>query len=230
MSGALAIFVKTPGLSTVKSRLAAEWGEHLAVGWYRQAAYAVASVARVARTRYGVSAYWAVAEADAESGAVAFDAWPGLPVIAQPAGDLGTRMAHVHAGLVAQHGFGLLLGADAPQLTAELLGDAAEWLAAPIPRLVLGPAHDGGFWLFGGNVAPPLPMWKAVTYSAPETAQHLYRAMQGTGEWLTLATLTDVDHMSDLAAVRVALQALTDPTAEQRVLAYWMHRHENLSA
>ncbi len=225
MSGALAIFVKTPGLSAVKSRLAAEWGEHLAVDWYRQAANAVASVARVARDRHGVSAYWAVAEAELD----AFDAWPGLPVIAQAEGDLGTRMARVHAELVAQHGFGLLLGADSPQLTPELLGDAAQWLAAPTPRLVLGPAHDGGFWLFGGNVAPPLPMWTEVAYSSSDTAQQLRRTMRDQGEWLTFPTMTDVDHMSDLGAVRTALHALPDPTREQQALVRWMLAHENLS-
>lgn len=220
MSGALAIFVKTPGHSPVKSRLAAGRGERYAMDWYRQAAAAVASVARVAQARYGVAAYWAVAE----SGAL--EAWPGLPAIAQGEGGLGARMAQVHAQLVARHGFGLLLGADAPQLSAALLGEAVDWLSAPSPRLLLGPAHDGGFWLFGGNTVPALQAWSAVRYSAADTARDLQRSMQGVGDWLTLATLTDADRASDLATVQQALHALPEPTAEQRALARWMREQE----
>lgn len=223
MSGAIAIFVKTPGHSAVKSRLAGECGERHAHDWYRQAAAAVASVARRAQARHGVTAYWAVAES------AAFDAWPGLPVIAQGEGDLGTRMAQVHGQLVARHGFGLLLGADAPQLTAELLGEAIDWLSAPSPRLALGPAEDGGFWLFGGNVVPALPAWTSVRYSAANTARDLRHSMQGVGEWMNLATLTDADHASDLRSVQNALHALPDPTSEQCVLAARMREQEAVS-
>ncbi len=220
MSGALAIFVKTPGRSPVKSRLAAGRGQRYAVEWYRLAAAVVASVARVAQVRYGVAGYWAVAEPGA------LDAWPGLPAIAQGRGGLGARMARVHARLLARHGFGLLLGADAPQLTAESIGEAVDWLSAPSPRLVLGPAHDGGFWLFGGNAAPPPQAWTAVRYSAAGTARELQRSMRGVGDWRTLATLTDADHAGDLAIVQRALHALPDPTPEQRALAHWMREQE----
>ena len=216
MTGALAIFVKTPERSPLKTRLAAECGERYAIDWYRHAAAAVASVASEAQRRYGIRAYWAVAEPDA------LDAWSDLPSIAQGEGGLGARMARVHAGLVARHGFGLLLGADAPQLTAELLGEAIEWLSDPTPRLLLGPASDGGFWLFGSNVVPPLSAWTSVTYSTATTAVDLHRAMHDLGEWRTLATLTDVDTAADLPTLRRALQALPESTPEQRALARWM--------
>lgn len=226
MSGALAIFVKTPGRSAVKSRLAAACGEAPARQWYRHAAAAVASVALRAREAHGLVAYWAVAEAGAEQD------WPGLPTLPQGDGDLGARMAHVHAALVARHGFGLLVGADAPQLTAESLGEAAAWLgraaspandvAMPTPRLVLGPASDGGFWLFGANRAIPVDAWTRVPYSDAATACTLRQSMQAFGAWKTLGELTDVDHAEDLPVVQQALDALPDPTAEQRALAQWM--------
>ncbi len=218
--GALAIFVKTPGHSAVKTRLAAERGERYAVDWYRRAAAAVASVARQAQAQHGVTGYWAVAEHDA------LDAWPGLPTLAQGEGGLGARMARVHAQLVARHGVGLLLGADARQLTAALLGDAVDWLSGAAPRLLLGPASDGGFWLFGGNIAPAPRAWEAVGYSAADTARQLQQSMHDIGEWRTLATLTDADHASDLASVQRALLALPDPTPEQHELARWMREHE----
>ena len=216
MTGALAIFVKTPGHSVVKGRLAADCGQDYAQAWYLRAAAAVAAVARDAQARHGLTAYWAVAESDA------LNAWPGLPVIAQGHGGLGERMAHVHAQLVDQHGFGLLVGADAPQLTSALLGQAVDWLASPSPRFALGPASDGGFWLFGGNRAPPLAAWKAVSYSAAATARDLQTHMRELGAWCTLPALTDADHGRDLPAVLRALRALPDPLPEQRALAEWM--------
>src|SRR5690606_525788 len=58
MSGALAIFVKTPGWSALKTRLAAGTGDAYAERWYRLAADAVASVAIRARAQHGLTAYW----------------------------------------------------------------------------------------------------------------------------------------------------------------------------
>lgn len=224
MSGAIAIFVKTPGCSPVKTRLAAECGADYVEGWYRRAAAAVAAVARTAQTRFGASAYWAVAEPEA----LARGMWAGLPSIAQGEGGLGERMARVHAQLVAHHGAAVLLGADAPQVAVDAVGEALHWIDDASPRLVIGPAHDGGFWLFGGNVAPPLQAWTAVRYSAPDTAQAFRTSLAGHGEWRTLATLSDTDHRADLARVLDALRALPDPLPEQRALADWMLQHEGL--
>lgn len=216
MSGGLAIFVKTPGHSPVKSRLAAACGERGATDWYVRAAAAVASVARAAQAEHGLTAYWAVAEHDALA------AWPGFPTLAQGDGGLGARMGRVQASLVERHGFGLLLGADAPQLTVEALADASEWLSNSGPRLLLGPASDGGFWLFGSNVAPPLSSWNEVRYSAATTARDLRQSMRDIGDWRTLMTLTDLDTADDWDAVQHALQALSAPTSEQLQLARWM--------
>lgn len=220
MSGGLAIFVKTPGLSTVKSRLAADCGRIYAEVWYRRAAAAVAAVAAAAQTRFDLTAYWAVAEATAA------DAWVGLPVLTQGEGGLGERMARVHAQLVAAHGCGLLLGADAPQLSLEQIGAAADWLAAPTPRLTMGPARDGGFWLFGGNVAPASAAWTSVRYSAADTARELRAALDGCGEWCMLETLTDGDRAADLHDVLAALETLPAPLPEQTALAAWMREYE----
>ncbi len=224
MNGGLAILVKTPGRSPVKSRLAAGRGAPYAIEWYRHAAAAVASVAKQAQIDFGITAYWAVAEHEA------LQDWPGLPAIAQGEGGLGARMAQVHAQLVARHGFGILLGADTPQLTAASLGETASWLSRPSPCLALGPARDGGFWLFGGNVAPALGAWTGVAYSTADTARDLQRSMRGTGDWHLLPTLSDTDDATDLDRVQRALQALEAPTAEQRALARWMRAQEKTAS
>ncbi len=217
MNGAVAIFVKTPGYSPIKTRLARDVGDECAIQFHRLAAAAVASVAQRAQGPHGMSVYWAVAEPDALS------QWTGFPAMAQEAGGLGERMARVHAQLVARHGFAILIGADTPQLAAPQLEHARQWLSAPPSRMALGRAQDGGFWLFGANLAPPLSIWSAIEYSATGTADALRAGMDDLGAWLELPVMTDADHAQDLPAVLQALQALPDATPEQQALAAWIH-------
>ncbi|MDQ3270100.1 MAG: DUF2064 domain-containing protein [Pseudomonadota bacterium] len=217
MNGAIAIFVKTPGYSPIKTRLALELGEERAMQFHQLSAAAVASVAQRAQGLHGMSVYWAVAEAEAVA------QWTGFPAIAQAPGGLGERMARVHAQLVARHGFGILIGADTPQLATQQLEQARQWLSAPASRLALGRAHDGGFWLFGANLAPPLSTWNAVEYSAAGTAEALRSGMEELGSWHELPVMTDADHARDLPAVLRALDALPGATPEQQSLAAWIH-------
>ncbi len=217
MSGAVAIFVKTPGYSPIKTRLALELGEALAMRFHQLSAAAVASVAQRAQGLHGMSVYWAVAEAEALA------KWTGFPSIAQEPGGLGERMAHVHAQLVQRHGFGILIGADTPQLATHHLEQARQWLAPPASRIVLGRAQDGGFWLFGANVMPALATWSAIEYSVGGTAQALRLGMDGLGAWHELPVMSDADHARDLPAVVQALDALPGATPEQQALAAWIH-------
>lgn len=226
MSAGIAIFVKTPGHSPVKTRLAAECGRAYAEAWYLRAAAAVASVARITGAREGVSVYWAVAE----PAAVENGAWHGFPVLDQGLGGLGERMARVHAALVAAHGAGVLIGADTPQLSPDLLQASIAWLRQPGPRLSLGPARDGGFWLFGASVAPPVAVWQQVRYSARDTACELQAAMAGYGAWRILTELTDVDRANDLAAMLQEFQRLPALQREQQQLIDWMRTSEDLTA
>lgn len=217
MSAAVAIFVKTPGYSPVKTRLAAGVGEAFAVEWYRRAAAAVAEVALAAA---GISAvvYWAVAE-DEACGAVV---WRALPTVPQGDGSLGARMGRVHHELVRRHGAGLLLGADAPQLAVASLRAALAWCDADEPRQVLGPARDGGFWLYGGNRTAPLGVWESVPYSVADTAARFRAALDPFGAWRVIESLTDVDRGEDLAAFRSELAGLAAPQPAQRALAAWL--------
>lgn len=219
MSGAVAIFVKTPGHSALKTRLAADTGEAFAVEWHRRAAAAVAAAAEAAARACDATVYWAVAE----PAAMRDGRWPDLPNLAQGEGGLGARMGRVHAELVRRHGAGVLLGGDTPQLDPAVLAAALEWLGvAETARQSLGPARDGGFWLYGGNRATSLATWEAVTYSRPDTAERFQVAFADRGAWTLQPTLTDVDHTTDLAAMEDELAALAAPVAAQRDLLAWV--------
>jgi glycosyltransferase A (GT-A) superfamily protein (DUF2064 family) len=173
-------------------------------------------VAEVAGQVRGAQAYWAVAEANG------VDAWPGLPVVVQGEGALGERLAQVQDRLLARHPAQIFLGADTPQLTAASVERAVRWLAADPPRHALGPALDGGFWLYGGNRALPHEVWQAPAYGSARAAADLRAALGARTDWLELEALGDVDHHADLAPLAAALAALPEPTPAQRRLLDWM--------
>lgn len=209
----LAIFVKTPGRSPIKTRLAENTGAEFAERWYRKSAEAVASVVRQLEN---IPACWAVAEPGAEAD------WPGLAHLTQPEGGLGERMHAIHETLFARHTLGILIGADTPQVTRELLQDAIDRLGNPDqPACIIGPAADGGFWLFGTNHRLPREAWITPAYSRPDTRERFVEAVQKAQPplpWQELDTLTDVDTADDLDALISEMQALKTPTPEQRAL------------
>ncbi len=214
-SGGAAIFVKTPGLSPVKTRLAAGVGAAAAERFYVAAAEASAAAARAAGRRAPLHAYFAVAEPEGLAAA----AWQGLPRLGQGAGALGDRLHAVYAALLGRHDYGLLLGADAPQLEAETLCAAAAWLGEGAgPRFVLGRAEDGGFWLFGGNAPLAASLWQAVPYSHADTYRTLRDLVAGQGALREVGELRDVDRAEDLAPLAEALRGLAAPLPEQRRL------------
>lgn len=218
MSRGLAILVKTPTLSPVKTRLGQDVGQLRAEAFYLSSAEAVASVALQSSSQLNLCAYWAVAEARALNSV----AWADLPQLPQGEGTLGERMAQVYRLLLNRHDCALLVGADAPQLTSDMLSQAVCWLSLSGSRLVIGRAEDGGFWLFGGNCRLPDQAWTRAAYSSPDTYVQFAAAMQPHGEWLELATLADVDRGIDLTTVSQQLRRLDAPTDAQRRLSNWL--------
>ena len=216
MTAALAIFVKTPGLSPVKTRLAAGIGVPAALRFHQLAAAATAEVARACQP--WLTPYWAVAEAGPEGVA----AWPEFAPLQQGRGDLGERLHTVYAELQARHGRVLLIGADAPQLTAALLQHALTVLDEAQTPFVIGDASDGGFWLFGGRVALLREVWTRVRYSQPQAAAELRQQLAPHGAVGAIGRLTDVDDIADLPALRRALEALEAPQPAQQALLDWL--------
>jgi len=188
---AIAIFVKTPGHSPIKTRLAASVGREKAEHWHRLASRVVAE--RALEADIG-PVYFAVAE----DLALSHPLWSRLPTIGQGFGGLGERMHHVHSRLLPEHGSTLLLGADTIQWPLDSLRLASQWLNNPAARLCIGPARDGGFWTVGSNRALPLSAWARVNYSRETTLRDFTEAMAAHGRFKTLSTLTDLDDLSDV--------------------------------
>ena len=219
MSGAIAVFVKTPGLSPVKTRLAAELGQENAEAFHLASSRSVSSVVQALSKLDDVQSYYAVAE----ESALNHDFWKGLPCLWQGEGGLGERMAHIYQTLLFKHDFVILVGADIPQMTVKELLKASAWLPHnEHARLAFGPSIDGGFWLFGGNCSIPQTIWTDVTYSEADTGAQFLNKIKQVGNIKTLEPLCDVDEPDDLIALHRVLQELTEPLPAQEELVQFL--------
>lgn len=216
MTAAIAIFVKTPGRSPVKTRLACGIGVAAAEAFHRLAARAVAGVARAAGC--GLEPYWAVAE----DAALEDPCWSDLPCVRQGPGDLGARQDHVYSTLLRRYDEIFLTGADVPHMQPAHLRAGCRALATSGTSFVLGAAEDGGYWLFGGRATVPRDTWCGVTYSSPDTVGRLRAALQPFGDVALAPSLFDVDRPADLPRLAAALAALPAPLPAQRRLLDWL--------
>lgn len=217
MTPGLAIFVKTPGRSPVKSRLWPAIGQAAAEALYLDCAAAAAELSIGLQQTGHLHGYWAVAEAaevDEPS-----SPWQGLPRLLQGEGGLGERMAHVYAELQRRHGAALLIGSDLPQLCASALRTAAEALIEDRADVVIGPSADGGFWLVGGRIALPLAAWTKPRYSTAQARADFLDGLPPSCRVECLPIAHDLDESADLPVVAEALAALPQlGAAQQRVL------------
>ena len=219
MSGAIAVFVKTPGISPVKTRLAATLGREAAEAFHLASSLSVCSVAQSLSQQTDIKSYYAVAE----ESALNHSYWDDLPCLWQGEGGLGERMAHIYQTLLLEHDFVILVGADIPQMTTAELINAVTWLLhEEQARLAFGPSVDGGFWVFGGNCPVPKNLWTDVVYSEADTGTQFLNKIERLGDVKTLAALRDVDEVSDILPLRDALLNLAEPLPEQYELMLFL--------
>ena len=191
MKGGLAVFVKTPELSPVKTRLAAEVGETVARAAYDNMLTQTSSMMRQAQDA-GVAVYWAVGEAEG----VSHPRWREFPAVFTGEGGLGDRLNHVYAMMQKKHGRAALSGSDCPALSAETVCAA---LRGARGNIVVGPTTDGGFYLFAAARRISPKIWRAVRYSRGDTLAQLLRHFPAQ-QIRQLPVLTDVDDRDSLRA------------------------------
>jgi hypothetical protein len=195
MSVAIAVFVKTPGFSPIKTRLAADIGARSALRCYQLSVIAVRRAILAARAQRPVLLpYWAVAEP------AALERWRGWPTLAQFGDELGARMRGIFRTLVERHDAALLIGGDVPAIAADALVAAVDALHDPAPRRVIARAQDGGFGLFGAN-RPIEGDWSAVEYGAPDTAERFLAKVGAELPLSELPPVVDLDTLGDAYAL-----------------------------
>ncbi|MBK7963252.1 MAG: DUF2064 domain-containing protein [Bdellovibrionales bacterium] len=214
---ALAIFVKTPQISSLKTRLAANIGEERALEFYQLALDATAAMAEEAKRQMrDVDVFWAVAEDQAMS----LPQWSQFPTISQGAGGLGERLNHVYQSLLQKYESVSFMGADSPHLKPNELIAALEMTQKNREMgFVLGPTDDGGFYFFGGGQALSSQIWTSVRYSQNMTAQELSVGLAARGTVHFLNQNFDIDVVDDLKKL---LAYQPNENLAQRALADWV--------
>lgn len=220
MKIALALLVKTPGYSPLKTRLAADVGAARALEFYERSCKSLEWLSHefVSRDPARRGAFWAVAEPEAMED----PRWERLPRIPQGSGGLGERLASVYTRLHGSFDAVVLLGADLPQLCTFDLEDAVAAMGQ-YRGFCSGPSRDGGFYLLAGNVPVPRESWTSVQYSREDTWASLKRELLRIGKVRELHPLSDGDTAADLLRIKEELGErallLSQPQTE---LLQWM--------
>jgi len=218
-SVAAAIFVKTPGISSVKTRLAAGIGKEAAEAFHLLSATIVEEVVRNTQLFYpNLKPYWCVAEVEG----LTYQAWQSFDRLLQVRGGLGERMADVYNKLLEKNDAVILLGADCPGISAAILSDVLNTLSSDrSDNFIAGPAADGGFYLFAGKKTISQDLWCSVPYSDGQTLRNLTRALLPLGSVNFLPELGDVDSVEDLKSFLEKYKNKKDLLDSQKALVRW---------
>jgi rSAM/selenodomain-associated transferase 1 len=180
---------KAPVAGRVKTRLAATIGIGATL---RFARHGVASLLQ----RVGGNAPWSTALAVTPDLAASSRLWPpGVPLVAQGAGDLGARMQRLFER--APPGPVVIVGTDIPRIARAHIDSAFRLLGRH--DAVLGPADDGGYWLIGLRRRPSVPKpFHGVRWSTAHALADTLGNLRGRSI-AQVATLPDVDTAADFA-------------------------------
>ncbi len=190
---------KAPVAGLAKTRLAPALGE---AGAAALAARLLAhAVAQAAAADLGPVTLWATPDASHPAFMQA-QRQHGVVLALQAGGDLGARMAHVfEAGFAQGDSPIMLMGTDAPALTAAVLRQAAA--ALRLHDAVWVPAHDGGYALVGLRAATPVwlhALFSGMVWSTAQVmAQTRRRLADAAIDYTELQAVDDIDEPADLA-------------------------------
>lgn len=219
--GAVAVFVKTISYSPLKTRLASGIGTDLAMEFYRNACLCIEEQLKSEQVFSRFKPFWAVAEAEA----MASPEWSGLSTIAQGHGSLGERLDTIYSQLISRFPYVALMGADSPQINGHHFAEALSLLEQA--EFVIGPAEDGGFYLFLGRKPIPKELWLSISYSCQDTADQLIKRLQELGRVRMIQCLVDVDTSADLDSLYNDLSKQEQLAPSQRNLLSWIHQYRD---
>jgi len=191
------LFIKAPILGQVKSRLAADVGEQIALDLYKNFIFDIISTLEVSGHYFRICFHPPEEEK-------AVSAWLGSQYLFMPqlGNDLGEKMRGAFNRIFSE-GFasGVLIGSDIPDIPYLMIHDAFE--ALKNSDVVIGPAADGGYYLVGFNKNSFLPrVFEGITWSRNTVYQETMRILQAASLQVRCLPLwRDVDVLSDLRAL-----------------------------
>jgi len=199
----LLVFIRDPRPGQAKTRLIPALGPERAAELYRALAEEEVGGTSPRGGEYGRLLCFAPAEARP-----ALEAWfPGETFVPQRGADLGARMSaafdEAFRGGAARVA---IIGTDVPSVTRETVLGAFRALEAS--DVVLGPAHDGGYYLLALKRPRPA-LFADIAWSTPAVLPATEERARGLGLAVhRLDVLRDIDTLEDLQAERERLEGL----------------------
>lgn len=185
---ALIVFVKNPVKGKVKTRIAADAGEIRALNIYHKL------LAHTSEISQGVNADVHIFYSDALPDNKEPFAWAPFHHV-QQGDDLGARMSSAFDLLLSDYKRVVIIGSDCAELTSAGINLAFEALTRV--DNVIGPAHDGGYYLLGLR-EPAFSVFRNMPWSTPEVfGLTVSRLLESDHEMYLLEKLSDVDYLSD---------------------------------
>lgn len=198
---ALAVMAKAPRAGKVKTRLAPpltlEQSAALNICFLRDTTENIASVVANGNAA-GLICYTPVGDEEAFDGLLP----QSFALISQRGEDFGERLLHAATDILAC-GFGsvCLIDSDSPTLPTLALQQALDELQREGDRVVLGPSHDGGYYLIGLKRAHPQP-FQNITWSTESVYRETVQQVQDAHlELVELPKWYDVDDAVTLAVL-----------------------------
>jgi rSAM/selenodomain-associated transferase 1 len=119
-----------------------------------------------------------------------------IQLVAQPSGDLGTKMDSAFVALASNATPLVLVGTDCPALTAQHIADAHAALQQGEDAVFI-PAEDGGYALIGLRQSQPA-LFVDMPWGTADVMSQTRQRLRDQGLcWRELVTLWDVDEPAD---------------------------------
>ena len=193
----MAVFAKAPVAGRVKTRLVPALGAEAAARLHAVLVRHALATAVEAGLE-GVELWAAPDAGDPFLRACAAEF--GAQLHAQPAGDLGARMAFAMEAAHAANRRLVLIGSDCPALRPADLRAAAS--ALDEVDVAIAPAADGGYVLVA-MARPHVDVFRGIAWSTPRVMEQTRARLAGARmAWRELPASWDVDRPEDLARLR----------------------------
>ena len=188
------VFAKTPAPGQVKTRIGAAVGMEAAAAIYERM---LTSILKESAT----NELWQQRIAITPESDASYFAERGLTLLRQCGDDIGQRLSHaLHWGVQSGADRVIIIASDSPALTSADLADAFSRLDKE--PCVVGPCHDGGFYLIGCSARHATAVGEAlrsdIAWSTPQVLDQLQAVSRHVGVQLALLPVKqDIDTYED---------------------------------
>ena len=191
---ALGIMARYPRAGDTKTRLAADIGAHQAADLYSICARTVFSEMRNVPASVAKFVFFT---GNSNWDKVSQWTGDGFDLLPQVGKDLGKRLANSFSQLFSSGiASAILIASDVPDISPAIIDEAFSALESH--DIVLGPAHDGGYYLIGMKKLNKA-LFTGIQWGSSEVLEDtLVRIVESKQSCYLLPTLIDMDSIGDL--------------------------------